>query len=95
MPKLPGWRLWMTMLCIVIAGMLISIYVSVRVVRYSDDQQVKQQQIAREEQRAIACNLVNRILAGYAEDPPTSETGKNVVEAWREEYRALNCSPKE
>lgn len=83
------------MLSIVITGMLISIYVSVRVVRYSDAQQVEQQRRVREDQRAIACNLVNRILAGYAEDPPVSETGKNVVDAWREEYRALNCSPKE
>lgn len=95
MLKNPSHRLWMMMLGIVIGGMLMSVYISAKVAKYGADRQAEQQRAVREEQRSIACNLVNRILAGYAEDPPVSETGKNVVEAWREEYRALNCSPKE
>jgi hypothetical protein len=90
----PGWRLWLIMLCTVVLSSIASIYVSVRVASHSAHRQDAHDQQLREEGRAVTCNLVARILAGYEESPPLSEAGKNVVEAWREEYRILGCMPK-
>lgn len=90
----PGWRLWAIMLCTVVVSSVVNIYVSVTLAGRNAHRSDTHDQALREEGRDVTCNLVGRILAGYEESPPLSEAGKNVVEAWREEYRILGCLPK-
>lgn len=89
----PGWRLWLSMLIMVLLGVTISVLVSVRVADRSIREQIKRDAEAREESRVKTCQVVGTILAAYEETPPPTVAGKNVASAWLDEYRILGCQP--
>lgn len=94
MPMTPGWRVWLGTVITGVAGSVGSVYVSVRLAEQNSADQIRAAQAAASEQRRVTCDLVARILAAYEENPPVSETGRNVVDAWREQYRVIGCPPR-
>jgi hypothetical protein len=87
----PGWKVLLSVLSISLICSMLSVYVSIKAAERSTEQRLRAEQVARDLQRRVTCDLTARILAGYAEVPPSTPAGKNVMEAWREEYRALGC----
>lgn len=90
----PGWKVWGLTIVTSIVGSVGSVYASVQLAERGAAGQIRAAQDAAGEQRRVTCDLVARILAGYEEEPPVSETGRNVVQAWREQYRVLGCPPR-
>ena len=89
----PGWKLWAWTVVSVVILMMLTAAGTIHVAGVNAQRQVEQERKLREDGRRATCDLVSRILAGYEEVPPPGETGKNVVEAWRDEYRILGCKP--
>jgi hypothetical protein len=81
----------LSVLSITLICSMLSVFVSIKAAERSTEQRLKAEQTARDLQLHVTCDLVTRILAGYAEVPPSTPAGKNVMQAWREEYRALRC----
>lgn len=82
------------MLITVLLGVTISVLVSVKVADHSIREQIRRQELTREESRVKACQVVGNILAAYQETPPPTVAGKNVAAAWLDEYRILGCLPR-
>lgn len=98
MRNAPGWRLWVSLLVSVILGCLVSIAASVKIADANARDQLARvaaaKQQATAEQRQAACQLIGNILDAYEETPPPSTVGKNVADAWRNEYRIAGCPPR-
>lgn len=97
-PQSPSWRLW---LLLWLSGMLacaISIVASVKIADANAQQQLERVAAAKDqataEQKQAACQLIGNILDAYDETPPPTKAGKNVADAWREEYRLIDCPPR-
>lgn len=58
---------------------------------------IQRQQQEQARQAAVimttTCGLFRSQLDAYAEQPPTSATGKNIRDAWLTEYRLYQCQP--
>jgi hypothetical protein len=94
LPATPGWRLWLTLLSIVVIASTVSIYVSIREAERTTDETIARDRAARVVQHEATCTLVAHILAAYEETPPPTTAGRNVAEAWRDEYRTIGCPPR-
>lgn len=90
----PGWKVWGLTVVTGAIGSVGGVYVSVELAERNSAAQLDAARAAAGAQRAATCDLVARILAAYEEDPPVSETGRNVVAAWREQYRVIGCPPR-
>ncbi len=90
----PGWRLWLTLLVSGVLACVISIVASVKIADANTQDQIDRARAAAVQQRNVTCALLGRILAAYEETPPTTATGRNVVEAWLDEYRTIGCLPR-
>lgn len=90
----PGWKVWLFTVITGVIGSLGSVYVSVRMAERNAAAQIDAARAAAAGQRDATCRLVRDILAAYEEDPPASQTGRNVVEAWRDQYRIIGCLPR-
>lgn len=97
-PQSPGWRLWLSLAVAVILGVLVSIFASVKIADANAQEQIRRVAVAKEqataEQRQAACQLVGNILDAYEETPPPTPAGKNVAQAWQEEYQLIGCKPR-
>ena len=97
-PDHPGWRLWLSLLVSGILACLISVFASVRIADQNAQEQIRRVAVAKDqataEQKRAACQLVGSILDAYEETPPPSEVGKNVAQAWRDEYQIIGCPPR-
>ena len=90
----PGWRVITLTRMSMVLMIVVSLLAAVKISESNTHRQIEREQQARAEGRRVTCDLVGRILTGYEEVPPPGETGKNVVEAWQEEYRILGCLPR-
>ena len=84
-------------LAVVIASPILSIFASRTIAVENARRMVEQQQQAQAEQAEIAikitCDLFRRQLEAYDETPPTTGTGKNIRDAWLDEYQLYKCQP--
>lgn len=89
----PGWKAWFFLALSVPLGVLFSVGASVRIADHNTQEAIRRARAAGAAQKAATCTLVAHILAAYEETPPPSTAGRNVAEAWREEYRTIGCTP--
>jgi hypothetical protein len=87
----PTWRLLISIFAIAVFCCVTSVLVSIKYSDHATEQRLRAEEKSRHELYRQTCDLTTRILAGYAEAPPTTATGKSVVEAWREEFNVLGC----
>ncbi len=94
MPGAPGWRIWLVTVITLIGGMVLSVYVSIHTADENTQQSIQRARAAGAEQQRVVCGLISSILDAYKETPPPTVTGKNVANAWLEEYRIIGCLPR-
>lgn len=80
-----GYLRFLLILYVVVSPFL-AVYASVQMVE-------RAQERSREANRITTCQWFGRMIDAYLEEPPTSTTGRNVVEAWLFLYRLAGCRP--
>lgn len=73
--------------CMVIA-VTISVSASNRAIRQNQQQEAEQRRAARD----ASCYLVRLQVKVFDENPPTTQTGRELAEAWREAARVYGCT---
>lgn len=82
----------MTML--VGVGVVFSVQASQRSQRASEAvlrEQIEEQVRAQAQARMAACTVVQKINRAYVAEPPVTEAGKNVAQAWADLSRVFRC----
>ena len=99
MPVTPGWKLWGFTLITVLLASLMSIGASVRIADRNTERQLRiateAKREAAAEQLKITCNTIEALIQAYAEIPPSTPAGKNVQQAYIDQYRVLDCQHAE
>jgi hypothetical protein len=84
-------------IAIAVANPILSVFASRTIAVENARRLVEQQQKAQAEQAGVAiritCDLFRRQLEAYDETPPTTDTGKNIRDAWLTEYQLYKCQP--
>jgi hypothetical protein len=82
---------------IAVASPILSVFASRTIAVENARRMVEQQQKAQAAQAEIAikitCDLFRRQLEAYDETPPTTSTGRNIRDAWLDEYQLYKCQP--
>lgn len=80
-----------------VASPPMAVLASVSIAKHNASRLIEQQQKAQAEQVRVAveitCDLFRRQLEAFDETPPTTDTGKNIRDAWLTEYRLYKCQP--
>jgi hypothetical protein len=80
----PGWKLWLIMLSIVVLGAIVSVEVSIKIGQHSIREQLR-----------IQCGTNAAVIQAYEETPPSTPAGRNVRQAYIDQYRLLGCPPRD
>lgn len=98
MSRAPGWKVWgitvVTVLLLVVLTVLASVRLAENNTRDAIARAEQSKAQARMEQWQSTCQVVSYILTAYQETPPPTEAGRNVAQAWLDEYRILGCVPR-
>jgi heme exporter protein D len=73
----------------VLASRTIAVENASRLIRQQQQEQARQVAVIM----ATTCSLFRSQLDAYDETPPTTETGRNIRDAWLTEYRLYRCQP--